>query len=392
MVPSVAQHPPGDAGLLGHLAGGGLLERLLALHVALGQAPLDPARAVAAGDDRDPRVPPSTSTTTPPADTSSTAGSRRTCRDGLGTGELMCVTVTSGRVRPRTARAAGRAGSASPTLGSRAFLRPDQPAPAGGRAPARPRPAAPHRARRAVHGRRPRALAGRRAGAGRVPGPCLPGPGLHHRRDAGADRGAAARLGRRALGRGQGVRHDRRAQEHRRRHVPGRGDDVPQGRVRPDDPQARGGVRRQPGRRPGPPRLHRQRDGAAAALAGVRRPARRPVGPGRQGAAHARYAAGVVRRRPAADDAGGPVRLPARVRRGAGGRGGDDRHGRPALDRLGRADPRRVRQAAAGRRRRGPAWRCWSAPAWPRRWCPSCRRSRWRSTSTTGTRTSTSTR
>ena len=41
--------------------------------------------------------------------------------------------------------------------------------------------------------------------------------------------------------------------------------------------------------------------------------------------------------------------------------------------------------------RRGPD-ACWSRPAWPRTCCPSCRRWRSSATSTTGTRTSTSTR
>ena len=38
------------------------------------------------------------------------------------------------------------------------------------------------------------------------------------------------------------------------------------------------------------------------------------------------------------------------------------------------------------------AWRCWSRPGWPSGCSPSCRRSRSSATSTTGTRTSTSTR
>src|SRR6185436_7088701 len=41
------------AGLLGHLAHRCLLEGLLVLDVTLGQAPFDPAGAVATGDDRD---------------------------------------------------------------------------------------------------------------------------------------------------------------------------------------------------------------------------------------------------------------------------------------------------------------------------------------------------
>ena len=47
------EHPALDAGLLGHLARGGLGQRLLALDVPLGQAPLDAAGPVAAGDDGD---------------------------------------------------------------------------------------------------------------------------------------------------------------------------------------------------------------------------------------------------------------------------------------------------------------------------------------------------
>ena len=68
-------------------------------------------------------------------------------------------------------------------------------------------------------------------------------------------------------------------------------------------------------RRPRTPRLHRQRDGGAAALAGARRPARRHRRPRRRGAAHARHAGGVVQRRPAADAARGAVRLAAAASR-----------------------------------------------------------------------------
>ena len=64
----------------------------------------------------------------------------------------------------------------------------------------------------------------------------------------------------------------------------------------------------------------------------------------------------------------------------------------PHRDRLGRAGTRRAVQAAARAPARATAWRCSSTPAWPRRCCPSCPSSGWRSTSTTGTRTSTSTR
>ena len=114
--------------------------------------------------------------------------------------------------------------------------------------------------------------------------------------------------------------------------------------------------------------------------------------PGRRAAAHPGHAGGLVRRRPAADDAGRPVRRPARLRGRPGGRRGDDGDGRPDRDRLRRAGPRRADQAAAARPRPRPGSRCWSTPASPTTCCPSCRRCGWRSTSTTGTRTSTSTR
>ena len=103
-------------------------------------------------------------------------------------------------------------------------------------------------------------------------------------------------------------------------------------------------------RRPGPPRLHRQRDGGDRARAGVRGPVRRAGRPGRQGAAHPRTPGGLLRRRPAADDAGCPVRGAARVHRRPGVRGGDDRHGRAHRHRLRRTHPRRAREARHARR------------------------------------------
>ena len=121
---------------------------------------------------------------------------------------------------------------------------------------------------------------------------------------------------------GRDVRHDRRAgrrlaSSRSRRTGP---------TLRPDSRKPDGGVRRLPRRRPAAPRLHGQRDGARAArrrrsstrsaacddlAAGV---LRTPGTPG-----------GVLRRRPAADDAGGAVRRPARLRRRTRGRRGDDR-------------------------------------------------------------------
>ena len=78
-------------------------------------------------------------------------------------------------------------------------------------------------------------------------------------------------------------------------------------------------------------------------------------------------------------------------------RGGHDGAGRAAraAEGLGRADRGRADQAAAvpaARAARRPASRCLSRPAWPIRCCPRSRRSGWRPTSTTGTRTCTSTR
>ena len=57
-----------------------------------------------------------------------------------------------------------------------------------------------------------------------------------------------------------------------------------------------------------------------------------------------------------------------------------------------RADPRRAGQAGLRAATRAAASRCSSRPGSPRWCCPSCRPWRWSATSTTGTRTSTSTR
>ena len=72
-----------------------------------------------------------------------------------------------------------------------------------------------------------------------------------------ADRGAAQGLGRRDLGHGPRLRHHRLPQGR----VAGRDHDVPLGGLRPVLAQAGRRLRRHPRRRPGPARLHRQRDG-----------------------------------------------------------------------------------------------------------------------------------
>ena len=157
-------------------------------------------------------------------------------------------------------------------------------------------------------------------------------------------------------------------------------------------PQAGGRVRHEPGRRPGAPGLHRERDGPGAAGRGVRGPARRADRPGAGGAAHAGHTRVLVHRRPAADDAGGPVRRPARLRGRARGADGDGGDGGPAVDRVGRAGARRADQAAA---RAEPAGRAAAAGGHRAgRGVPAraAGAASWRSTSTTGTRTSTSTR
>ena len=101
---------------------------------------------------------------------------------------------------------------------------------------------------------------------------------------------------------------------------------------------------------------------------------------------------GVVRRRPAADAAGGPVRLAARLHR----RPPDVVAAMTAMAaELGRITAERVQveltKLLLGAAPAPRAASCWSTPGWPTWSCPSCRRCGWRSTSTTSTRTSTRT-
>ena len=169
--------------------------------------------------------------------------------------------------------------------------------------------------------RGPRAPPGRRPGARRVARPPRQRPRPHHLGAPRRDRAAADRLGRRAVGHGACLRHHRRPLGS----VADRDHDVPVGVLRPVVPQARRHLRRQPRRRPRPPRLHRQRDGGLAAGPHVRGPVRRSRRPGAPRAADAGPAGGQLLRRPAADDAGRPLRRPARLRRRARGRRRDDR-------------------------------------------------------------------
>ena len=107
-------------------------------------------------------------------------------------------------------------------------------------------------------------------------------------------------------------------------------------------------------RRPGPAGLHGQRDGGPVPVAGVRRRARRSGRPRGPRAADPVAARGVVRGRPAADASRRPVRVAARLHGGAGRAGGDDRVGRVAVDGLGGTGPRGAHQAAHVGLRRAP--------------------------------------
>ena len=170
------EHAPLDAGLLGDLARRGLGQGLLALDVALGQAPLDAAGPVAAGDHGDARL------ALVDVDDDPTGAALLDRRQPPGGhpgrvcgGMAHLVTVASGpQGRPGThvaapARAGG--GARRHTLGARAHpSAPGRPAAAGGRPP-RARAAPAHRPRRAVRGGGTRARPRRRAGARRVPRP-----------------------------------------------------------------------------------------------------------------------------------------------------------------------------------------------------------------------------
>ena len=126
----------------------------------------------------------------------------------------------------------------------------------------------------------------------------------------------------------------------------------------------------------------------------VRRPVRRAGRPRRRRAADAGPAGGLVLRRPAADAAGRPVRRPARASRST-------RRCVAAMtamaDRIEIVSAERVRDELTklllAPRPAARACGCSSTPGWPTLVLPELpRAARWRSTSTTGTRTSTSTR
>ena len=116
------------------------------------------------------------------------------------------------------------------------------------------------RAWRAVRCRRPRAVSGRRLGARRGAAAADHRSGLHHRRPPGAGAEIAAAVGRRAVGYRHRVRHHRRRRRttsawRSPRSAPTATTSVSR------NPQVRFGD--SPRRRPGAPRLHRERDGGA---------------------------------------------------------------------------------------------------------------------------------
>ena len=128
------------------------------------------------------------------------------------------------------------------------------------------------------------------------------------------------------------------------------------------------------GRRPAPPRLHHERDGAV----GHRRRARSPT----PSAAWPTWPAACCARRPRPQEsfADDPLRMLRAARfvstlgvtLGPGRRRGDDRDGRRARPDHRRTGAGRADQAAARPRTRARAWSCWSTPGWPTSCCPSC--------------------
>ena len=242
------EHAALDAGLLGHLARGGLRQGLLALDVALGQAPLDATGPVAPGDDGDAGL----ALVDVDDDTARAALLHRGQPPGRHPGRVCggvahLVTVTSGVPR----HPGPRGGSVTRAERARAGPRQSQSA-AGGRDPAYPwcscpppQPSpAPARGRRSPTWRPSCRCSPTSASGSRRPGTTSPssaGPV----RDAFLGRVATdldfttsarpdvteavlAAWGVDDVGHGPRVRHDRRPPgQHRRR-----GDDLPGRRLR----------------------------------------------------------------------------------------------------------------------------------------------------------------
>ena len=264
-------------------------------------------------------------------------------------------------------RRLGGGAGASPTLGPRVH----PPTPTGPLLQRRPSPAWPPSCRcspSSASGSRPPGTSSRWSAARcATRSSAAPRPDLDFTTDAppDADRGAAARLGRRALGHRPRVRHDRRAQA-RRRHVVV---EVTTYRADAYDRTDRAS-RRWPSATPSrttwcgaTSRSTRWRCGC---------PTLEFVDPH---GGLADLAPGVLRTpgTPEESFADDPLRMMRAARFaaqlgfavGPRGRGGDDRDGRAARDRLGRAGARRAGQAAAGAAPPGRPASCSSTPAWP---------------------------
>ncbi len=141
--------------------------------------------------------------------------------------------------------------------------------------------------------------------------------------------------------------------------------------------------------RPVPPRLHRQRHGAASC------PSLELIDPFGGAADLARRASCARRSSPEVSFSDDPLRM-LRAARFIAGYGLEPAPElvaavrdlrRPAGDRVGRAHPRRARQAAWWSTTRPPGCGSSSTPAWPTSSCPSCRRCASSRTRSTATRT-----
>ena len=411
-------HPTVDAGLLAHLAAGRRLDRLARLHVPLREHPLqralagttsdqDHLRAACAGGRHRP-APGASRTTRPPAEVSASVGSGRRPRRADRPAEGRDTARWYERETPRpVVRAPGGRREPGPGRARRALPLLPVPAPTGpddAEADQRRLTAAQQRAvaelvrvapvvselGRAVRGSRARARAGRRLGPRRAPRPARRRPRLRHRPPApsrpepswtaGPTRSGtpASPSARSAPARGRTVSRSRPTAARRTTRTPA-SPRCTYGDTLVGDLRA--------------PRLHGQRDGGDAARPDVRRPVRRAGRPGRRSAAHAGHAGGVLLRRPAADDAGGQVPAQLGFSVDPAVRDADHADGRPDRDRLARSGCSSSSSSSSRAPTRSPRCASSSTPGSAEHVLPelpAC--CGWRSTSTTGTRTCTSTR
>ena len=214
----------------------------------------------------------------------------------------------------------------------------------------------------AVRGGRPRAGAGRRSGARRDARPAAQRPRLHHLRAARARPSGCSTAGPTRSGTWAAT-------------------SAPSAAARATGPveittyrsEAYDPASRKPtvdfgdtlDGRPRPPRLHRQRDGGAAAGPRSSRTRTAAWSTSRSGCCARRAARGLLLRRPAADDAGGAVRRAARLHgRARGGRRDDARW--PSGSRSSRPSGSATSWSSwSARRTPGAGWPCSSRPGSP---------------------------